>query len=95
MSESVDVQGLGFDPDELREKYRRERDKRLRLDGNDQYREVAAEFEEIGKDPYVDERIERHPLTDEMEVLVIGGGFGGLIAAARLTEGSMTGLTIT
>ena len=28
---------LGFDPDALREKYRVERDKRLRGDGNEQY----------------------------------------------------------
>ena len=32
---------LGFDPDALRERYRRERDKRLRPDGNDQYRAVV------------------------------------------------------
>ncbi len=92
MSESVDVSGLDFDPDELREKYRRERDKRLRADGNEQYREVAAEFEEIGKDPYVDEAIVREPLTETMEVLVIGGGFGGLIAAARMCEGGFDDL---
>ena len=29
---------LGFDPNELRAKYRSERDKRLRQDGNAQYR---------------------------------------------------------
>ena len=33
---------LGFDPDALRQKYRQERDKRLRADGNDQYREVVG-----------------------------------------------------
>ena len=31
---------LDFDPDALREKYRAERDKRLRADGNEQYVEV-------------------------------------------------------
>ena len=31
---------LGFDPDALREKYREEREKRLRPDGNEQYREA-------------------------------------------------------
>jgi hypothetical protein len=30
--------------------------------------------------------IEREPLTDEVEVLIIGGGFGGLLAGARLRE---------
>jgi arylsulfatase A-like enzyme len=32
---------LAFDPDALREKYRQERDKRLRADGNSQYREAV------------------------------------------------------
>ena len=31
---------LGFDPDALREKYRTERDKRLREDANEQYHEI-------------------------------------------------------
>ena len=31
---------LGFDPDVLREKYRQERDKRLRTDGDNQYIEI-------------------------------------------------------
>ena len=31
------VEELGLDPDELRAKYREERDKRLRSDGNEQY----------------------------------------------------------
>ena len=44
---------LGFDPDALRDKYRRERDKRLRADGNDQYLEVADEFAHFVDDPYV------------------------------------------
>ena len=36
--------GLGFDPVKLREKYRAERDKRLRVDGNEQYVEVKGDF---------------------------------------------------
>ncbi|MEO8605818.1 MAG: NAD(P)/FAD-dependent oxidoreductase [bacterium] len=73
-----------FDPDALRDKYRQERDKRLRLDGNDQYLEVAGAFARFVDDPYVEPGFARPPLTDEMEVAVIGGGFGGLLAAARL-----------
>lgn len=34
----------GFDPDALREKYRQERDKRLRTDGNQQYIEVTGQY---------------------------------------------------
>ena len=35
---------LGFDPIALKAKYRFERDKRLREDGNEQYQEVVNEF---------------------------------------------------
>ena len=34
-------ENIGFDPDLLRNKYREERDKRLRTDGNDQYKAVS------------------------------------------------------
>ena len=39
--------------EELREKYRTERDKRLRADGNEQYIEVAGDFSRYLEDPYV------------------------------------------
>ncbi len=74
-----------FDPDALREKYRLERDKRIRRDGNDQYVEVAGSFESYLQDPYT-ELIDRPPLTDDVMVAVIGGGFAGLITGARLTQ---------
>src|SRR3954463_5181788 len=76
---------LPFDPAALREKYREERDKRLRADGNDQYIEVAGDFARYVEDPYA-APIEREPLTDEVDVVIIGGGFGGLLAGARLRE---------
>jgi cyclohexanone monooxygenase len=75
-----------FDPDALRDKYRQERDKRLRDDGNEQYIETKGEFEHFVDDPYVEPGFEREPLTDEVDVAVIGGGFGGLLAGARLRE---------
>jgi cation diffusion facilitator CzcD-associated flavoprotein CzcO len=75
-----------FDPDALREKYRQERDKRLRADANEQYVEVKGDFRHYIDDPYVEPGFTRAPLTDTVDVLVIGGGFGGLLAAARLRE---------
>ena len=76
---------LGFDPAELRAKYRYERDKRLREDGNAQYQEVADEFASYTDDPYT-EWTERAPLNDEVQVAIIGGGFGGLLMGGRLRE---------
>lgn len=73
-----------FDPQELRQKYRFERDKRLRAEGNEQYTDIS-DFSEYLHDPYMDS-VTREPLFDEVEVAVIGGGFGGLLAGARLRE---------
>ncbi len=84
---------LGFDPNALREKYRAERDKRLRTDASEQYVEIAGQFAHYLEDPYV-EKIERAPVTDDVEVVVVGGGFGGQLAAARLREAGIDDIRI-
>ena len=80
------VENLGFDPDALRKKYREERDKRIRPDGKKQYQEMVGEFSNYVDDPYVKEKISRSPLKDEKTVVVIGGGFAGLLMIARLKD---------
>ncbi|MEQ1887890.1 MAG: NAD(P)/FAD-dependent oxidoreductase [Alphaproteobacteria bacterium] len=85
---------LGFDPDRLRDKYRQERDKRVREDGPTQYREIGDKFAHFIDDPYVDPGFTREPLFDEVEVLVIGGGFGGLLMGARLREAGVKSIRI-
>ena len=77
---------LDFDPTELRAKYRAERDRRIRDDGETQYVEAAAEMAHYAdEDPYA-APVDRAPLEIEIDVAVIGGGFSGLMAAARLKE---------
>ncbi|PZQ59394.1 MAG: monooxygenase [Phenylobacterium zucineum] len=85
---------LGFDPNALAEKYRAERDRRLRGDASEQYVEMAGQFAHYLEDPYVKPGFERAPLTDEVEVVVVGGGFGGQLAAARLKEAGITDVRI-
>ena len=82
-----------FDEESLREKYREERDKRLRPDGNDQYLEPTGLFAYLLEDPYV-EKVEREPLFDEVTVAFIGGGFAGLCAGARLKEAGVEDVRI-
>ena len=55
------VGDLGFDPGALREKYRAERDKRLRAEGNDQYVEITGRFAHFLEDPYVQPGFAREP----------------------------------
>ena len=76
---------INFDPATLKARYLQERDKRLRDDGNEQYIEVKGDFSNYVADPYV-ERIERAPVFDEVEIAIIGGGFGGLMMGGRLRE---------
>ena len=81
-----------FDPDGLREKYRLERDKRLREDGNEQYVDIS-EYAQYLDDPYT-RPATREPLVDEVTVAIIGGGFGGLLAGARLREAGIEDLRV-
>tara|TARA_B110000438_G_C15819826_1_gene653834 strand:- start:638 stop:2521 length:1884 start_codon:yes stop_codon:yes gene_type:complete len=83
---AVESTKLNFDPEALGAKYQLERDKRVRIDGNEQYQEVKGDFAYFVEDPYIDNEINRGPLEDEVEVVIIGGGFGGMLAAARLRE---------
>ena len=85
---------LAFDPEALRARYRAERDKRLRADANDQYLNMAGAFAHYIDDPYVAPGFSRAPLEDEVGVAVIGGGFGGLLAGARLRDAGIDDLRL-
>lgn len=83
-----------YSPDELREKYRIEREKRLRPEGIGQYHDFSGEYEEFDRDPYVEPGFTRDPIVDDVEVVIIGGGFGGMITAANLTKIGITDFRI-
>jgi cyclohexanone monooxygenase len=84
-----------LDPDALRERYRYERDKRLRENGADQYFEMSGAYASFADaDPFADPGFARAATSDEVDVAVIGGGFSGLLAAARLTEQGVTSFRI-
>jgi cation diffusion facilitator CzcD-associated flavoprotein CzcO len=85
---------LGFDPDALRAKYRAERDRRLRPDGGAQYQRARGEFGYYAADPHAEPGFTRRPLHDRIEAVVLGGGFGGLLAAARLRQAGVESIRV-
>lgn len=82
--ESIDV-----DRDALRRKYLEERDRRLRPEGPDQYVRPGSDPEKFGRyqeDPHAKHRLEREAIHRDVDVLMVGGGFGGLFMGSRLRQ---------
>ncbi|MFT4865320.1 MAG: cation diffusion facilitator CzcD-associated flavoprotein CzcO [Ilumatobacter sp.] len=82
-----------MDKNALRSKYLKERDKRLRSDGNEQYVDLTGQFAKYLEDPYV-EPIEREPLYDDVTFAFIGGGFAGLLAGAKMRQAGVDDIRI-
>ena len=80
--------------EEAREKYRIEREKRLRADGIRQYKELKGDYEEFDRDPYVEPGFTREAVIEDVDVVIVGGGFGGMIEAANLTKAGITNFRI-
>jgi cation diffusion facilitator CzcD-associated flavoprotein CzcO len=87
LSSPIGHEELGFDPDALREKYRREREKRLRPEGNKQYvyADEDHDAERFVRDPWTT-AAEREAITEDVEVCIIGAGLGGIQAAVALRD---------
>jgi cyclohexanone monooxygenase len=82
------------DVDALREKYRREREKRLRPEGSKQYVELVDDFAEYYEtDPHTP-RVQRDPIVEDIDVAVLGGGFGGLLCGAYLKKAGVEDVRI-
>ena len=77
----------------LRRKYQEERDKRLRPDGNDQYIQIKGQLAHYLDDPYTPV-VPRAPKEDHVTFAFVGGGFAGLVTAARLVEAGVRDVRI-
>jgi cyclohexanone monooxygenase len=79
----------------LRERYAAERDRRLRTDGSAQYVHTGhGEREDFFEtDPHTPP-VEREPLHTDVEVLVVGGGFAGLLTGAHLKQAGVEDVRI-
>ena len=87
------IKGATVDRSEIREKYRLERDKRLRDDAAEQYLPAGEIFDAVYHDPYVP-RLERDAIVEELDCVIVGGGFAGLSAGAQLHRAGITDVRI-
>ena len=81
MTEPIEI-----DLEGLKKKYAEERAKRLRSDALDQYQELKGRFAGFDRDPHAAPGFERAARVEDCDVLIIGGGFAGLLSAGRLRE---------
>ena len=90
-------ESLGFDPDVLAQRYAEEREKRIRPDAETQFVQLSHDSPFANKyleeDPY-SETLDRAPLKDQREVIVIGGGWVGMLTAARLSQAGIRDVRI-
>ena len=74
----------------LREKYRQERDKRLRPEGQSQYLRTVDEFaDQYEVDPHTPVA-PRAPISEDLDVAILGAGWSGVMAAYRLKQAGVT-----
>lgn len=86
-----------FDPVKLKEKYVAERDKRLKHGGGiNQYRLVETDgiFAHMLKDPWTKPGFTREPISEQVDVMIVGGGYGAQLVAVRLIEQGITNIRL-
>ncbi|KLO39324.1 monooxygenase [Mycobacterium nebraskense] len=85
---------IDFDPAQIRQRYADERAKRLKEENLAQFQGLSDVRELHGADDPYTERVDRDPVTEQVDVAVLGGGFGGLLAGAYLTREGITNFRI-
>lgn len=80
---------IDFDPEHLRERSAVDKQKRIRPDQLAQFQGLSDVLEVDDSDPF-SEPIHREPVTEELDTLVLGGGFGGTTAGAYLAQNEVS-----
>ena len=79
----------------FRQRYADERNKRLEKNiGLGQFIELTGQYSHFGEDPNVDPGFTRDPIEDVSDAIVIGAGFGGILACARMAEAGLEKIRI-
>ncbi|MCI4644765.1 MAG: NAD(P)/FAD-dependent oxidoreductase [Hyphomonadaceae bacterium] len=86
--------GAATNASALLERYRLEREKRLHSEGAAQFRAADGELAYILDDPHAPEPPSRAPVREACDVAIIGAGFGGLLAGARLRQAGVEKIRI-
>ncbi len=83
-----------YDPEAVRAKYLAERDKRL-VPGRADIRDLRndEQFARYRDDPFT-AVIERAPVADEVDVVIVGGGIAGVLAGAQLRKAGVERIRI-
>ena len=77
----------GPSPDSMRAKYLEERDKRLSVERRSALRDLRGDpvSARYRRDPFT-EYEDRDALSDEVDVVIIGGGMAGVVTGAELRK---------
>jgi cation diffusion facilitator CzcD-associated flavoprotein CzcO len=83
-----------YDPEAIRAKYLAERDKRL-VPGRAVIRDLKTDehFARYRNDPFTPV-IERDPIADDVDVVIVGGGIAGVLAGAQLRKAGIERIRI-
>jgi len=79
-----------FDPEAVHAKYAEERERRM-VAGRGQIRDLVRDpsFAKYRQDPFTP-FVEREPITDDVDVAVIGAGIAGVVVGAKLREAGIS-----
>src|ERR1700733_12864228 len=87
-SEEIDIPAL-------KEKYREERDRRIRPEGQEQY---APHEDHLTHDTYEHDPfspvVPRDSLNEDIDVAILGAGWTGILAAYHLTQSAVTNFRV-
>jgi cation diffusion facilitator CzcD-associated flavoprotein CzcO len=84
----------GFDPEAVHAKYQEEREKRM-VKGRADIRDLTRDalFAEYRRDPF-NPVVEREPLSEDVDVAILGAGIAGVVVGAKLREAGIKGIRL-